>query len=199
MRVTLGLFPLGIGFLLATGAVEAQTSPRAEGPMGAAGLGAAVFIDGGEIFVGRPGEFPFFPIPPNPVFAGCFSETGTGNNGTGFSHDAQCLAYNGPDTDHNGKEICFGANETAISISDVSDKANPVSIATAVYPNPAYVHQGWISDDHHFFFVNDEGDEVGGLVERTRKRSGFSTVCPWVKTLRGSPVPGATTRSSRVD
>ena len=106
--------------------------------------------------------------PTNPVFAGCFSETGTGNHGTGFSHDAQCLTYKGPDTDHNGKEICFGANETAISISDVSDKANPVSIATAVYPNPAYVHQGWISDDHRFFFVNDEADEVGGLVERTR-------------------------------
>ena len=106
--------------------------------------------------------------PTTPVFAGCFSESGTGNNGTGFSHDAQCIVYRGPDPDHNGKEVCFGANETAISISDVSDKSNPVSIATAVYPNPAYVHQGWISDDHRFFFVNDEGDEVGGLVERTR-------------------------------
>ena len=106
--------------------------------------------------------------PTNPVFAGCFSETETGNNGTGFSHDAQCLVYQGPDTDQAGREVCFGANETALSISDVSDKSNPVSIATAVYPNPAYVHQGWISDDHRFFYVNDEGDEVGGLVERTR-------------------------------
>jgi len=106
--------------------------------------------------------------PTNPVFAGCYSDPSTGNNGTGFSHDAQCLTYEGPDEDYNGKEVCFGANETAISISDVSDKSNPVSIATAVYPNPAYVHQGWISEDHRYFYVNDEGDEVGGLVERTR-------------------------------
>jgi choice-of-anchor B domain-containing protein len=106
--------------------------------------------------------------PTNPTFAGCFSDPATGNAGTGYSHDAQCLVYDGPDTDYTGKEVCFGANETAISISDVSDKSNPVAISSAAYPNPGYVHQGWISDDHRFFFVNDEGDEVGGLVERTR-------------------------------
>ena len=105
--------------------------------------------------------------PTNPNFAGCFSDPATGNTGTGYSHDAQCIVYKGPDTQHQGKEVCFGANETAISISDVSDKSNPVPIATATYPNPGYVHQGWISDDHRYFYVNDELDELSG-VERTR-------------------------------
>ncbi len=105
--------------------------------------------------------------PTDPTFAGCFSDPATGRAGTGYSHDAQCIMYDGPDTQHQGKEVCFGANETALSIADVSDKSNPVPIATATYPNPGYVHQGWISDDHRYFYVNDELDELSG-VERTR-------------------------------
>lgn len=106
--------------------------------------------------------------PTNPTFAGCFSDSNTGNAGTGYSHDAQCITYAGPDDEYRGHEICFGSNETALSIGDVTDKANPVAISSATYPNAAYVHQGWISDDHRFFFVNDEGDEIAGTVTRTR-------------------------------
>ena len=32
----------------------------------------------------------------------------------------------------------------------------------------SYTHQGWISDDHHYFFVNDELDEISGSVPETR-------------------------------
>ena len=106
--------------------------------------------------------------PDNPTFAGCFQDTSTGRQRTGYSHDAQCLVYRGPDADHQGKEICFGSNETALSIADVSDKANPVALSTATYPNVAYSHQGWVSDDHTFFFMNDELDEMGGGVSNTR-------------------------------
>jgi choice-of-anchor B domain-containing protein len=106
--------------------------------------------------------------PLNPTFAGCFAEVGTGRSGTGTSHDAQCVNYHGPDEDFAGREICFGANETALSIADVTDKNAPVSIATATYPNSAYLHQGWISDDHRWFYMNDELDELGGQVSRTR-------------------------------
>lgn len=106
--------------------------------------------------------------PLNPQFAGCFAEVGTGRSGTGTSHDAQCVNYHGPDADFAGREICFGSNETALSIADVTDKSNPVSIATATYPNSAYLHQGWISDDHRWFYMNDELDELGGQVSRTR-------------------------------
>ena len=106
--------------------------------------------------------------PSSPTFAGCFSDPSTGRSGTGYSHDAQCVVYAGPDEQYRDHEICFAANETALSIADVTDKSNPVAVATAVYPNPSYVHQGWLSEDHRFFFVNDEGDELDGTVTGTR-------------------------------
>ena len=106
--------------------------------------------------------------PASPTFAGCFADPSTGRRGTGYSHDAQCVEYHGPDTEHQGKEICMGANETALSIADVTDKNNPVALATASYPNVAYTHQGWFTDDHEYFYMNDEGDEPQGLVEGTR-------------------------------
>jgi choice-of-anchor B domain-containing protein len=31
-----------------------------------------------------------------------------------------------------------------------------------------YTHQGWLSDDHRFFFVDDELDELAGSVPKTR-------------------------------
>ncbi len=106
--------------------------------------------------------------PKSPKFAGCFADVRTGNARTGYSHDAQCITYNGPDTQFRGREICFGSNETALSIADVTDKSNPTPIATAAYPNVAYLHQGWVSDDHRYLFMNDEGDELAGSAPRTR-------------------------------
>lgn len=106
--------------------------------------------------------------PGNPIFAGCFADPATGRRKTGYSHDAQCVLYHGPDAEHEGREICFGSNETALSIADVTDKANPVPISVADYPNVGYAHQGWLTDDHRFFFLDDELDEVNGLVENTR-------------------------------
>ena len=106
--------------------------------------------------------------PGHPVFAGCFAQEGTGRRGTGYVHDAQCVIYRGPDSEHAGKEICLGSNETAFNIADVSDKDAPVGLATIDYPNVAYAHQGWLTDDHRYFYMNDEGDEPPGLVEGTR-------------------------------
>ena len=106
--------------------------------------------------------------PAHPVFAGCFADGASGRRGTGYSHDAQCVMYHGPDPDYTGHEICLGSNETALSISDVTDKDNPVSISIATYPKVAYAHQGWLTDDHTYFYMNDEGDEPSGLVEGTR-------------------------------
>jgi len=106
--------------------------------------------------------------PKNPRFAGCFQDMATGRQRTGYSHDAQCVVYRGPDEDYRGHEICLGANETALSIADVSDKDNPVAVAMASYPNVAYSHQGWLSEDHAFFYMGDELDETGGNVATTR-------------------------------
>ena len=103
-----------------------------------------------------------------PVFAGCFQDMSTGRQRTGYSHDAQCVVYHGPDTDYQGREICLGSNETALSIADVTDKSNPLTIAMASYPNVGYSHQGWLSEDHSYFFMGDELDESGGNVTNTR-------------------------------
>ncbi len=106
--------------------------------------------------------------PKLPKFAGCFADNQTGRAGTGYSHDAQCVTYKGPDKRFKGHEICIGSNENTISIADVTDKANPKALSRAGYPNVAYAHQGWLTDDHTYYYLNDEGDETSGLVTKTR-------------------------------
>ena len=105
--------------------------------------------------------------PANPTFAGCFSQPGTGRNGTGYTHDAQCVTYRGPDEEHQGKQICLGSNETAFSIADVTDPSNTVALSLASYPNVAYTHQGWLTEDQRYFFQGDELDEGDGRKTRT--------------------------------
>ena len=97
--------------------------------------------------------------PAEPQFAGCFSHEGTGRSGTGYTHDAQIVVYNGPDTEYVGKEIAFSSNETALSIGDVTDKKNVKIISKFDNANFGYVHQGWLTEDHRYFFVNDELNE----------------------------------------
>ena len=86
----------------------------------------------------------------------------------GYTHDAQCVTYRGPDPEHRGDEICINANETVVNIADVTDKDAPVTIAEADYPDVGYVHQAWLTDDHRYLYVDDELDERNELVDRTR-------------------------------
>ena len=60
--------------------------------------------------------------PTSPSFEGCFSTDG-------YTHDAQCVVYIGPDIAHQGSEICFNSNEDTITIVDVTDKRNPVELS----------------------------------------------------------------------
>jgi choice-of-anchor B domain-containing protein len=106
--------------------------------------------------------------PRNPTFAGCAADTRTGNQRTGYTHDSQCVTYKGPDLRFTGREICFNSSETAVGITDVTDKQAPKPLAVAAYPNVAYTHQGWLSEDQRYFYVNDEGDEISGKVPKTR-------------------------------
>ncbi len=93
--------------------------------------------------------------PLNPTDAGCYS-------GDGYTHDAQCVMYTGPDAQHTGKEICVNSNEDTITIADVTNKSNVIQLAREGYPNSEYVHQGWLSEDQRYFYQNDELDENGG-------------------------------------
>jgi choice-of-anchor B domain-containing protein len=106
--------------------------------------------------------------PKNPGFAGCFSDPQTGRASTGYSHDAQCVMYHGPDARYRGREICLGSNETALSIADVTDKSSPRALSRASYPSVGYSHQGWLDEQHRYFYMNDELDELNGLAAKTR-------------------------------
>ena len=76
--------------------------------------------------------------------------------------------YHGPTTKYQGRQICFGWNETHLSIADVTDKSHPVPISRATYPNVGYAHQGWLTDDHRYAYEDDELDEIQGFVDGTR-------------------------------
>jgi len=99
--------------------------------------------------------------PKNPIAAG-------GHGANGYTHDAQVVMYNGPDTDYTGSEIYIGANEDQVVIVDISDKSNPIEIATMQYPNIGYTHQGWFTEDQRYFILGDEIDETDfGFNSRT--------------------------------
>ena len=95
--------------------------------------------------------------PLNPVAQGGFIN---------YAHDAQVVTYNGPDTEHVGKEILIGSNETEVVIVDISDKRNPVKLSSIAYQDVRYTHQGWFTEDFKYFLLGDELDEL---------RAGFNT------------------------
>lgn len=90
--------------------------------------------------------------PASPRTAGCFSLDG-------YTHETQCVVYEGPDTVYRDREICFNSNEDTLTIVDATDKLEQVQLSRTGYGGSAYTHQGWLTEDQRFFLVNDEGDE----------------------------------------
>ncbi|MFZ0544251.1 MAG: choice-of-anchor B family protein [Candidatus Promineifilaceae bacterium] len=88
-----------------------------------------------------------------PTNAGCYS-------GDGYTHDAQCVIYSGPDADYTGAEVCFNSNEDTLTIVDVTNKAAPALISRTGYAGSAYTHQGWLAWDQRYFLLDDEEDEA---------------------------------------
>lgn len=103
--------------------------------------------------------------PTSPTQEGCFEEVT-------YIHDAQCVSYHGPDPDHAGAEICMTANgrRSSIGVVDVTDPTSPTLIVEARYQDLAlaeggesdtmYTHQGWLTEDHEYFLLGDEFDEM---------------------------------------
>ncbi|HZW62727.1 MAG TPA: choice-of-anchor B family protein [Flavobacteriaceae bacterium] len=88
-----------------------------------------------------------------------------GYSAYGYTHDAQVITYNGPDSDYTNHEILVASNGSTsgadrILILDVTDKNSPQFISEISYPNPGYAHQGWFTDDHRYFIFGDEQDEI---------------------------------------
>jgi choice-of-anchor B domain-containing protein len=87
-----------------------------------------------------------------PTFAGCVSQDG-------YTHEAQCVIYRGPNASLQGHELCFNANEDTLTIVDVTNKSNPIQLSRTGYAGSGYTHQGWLTDDHAQFLLDDELDE----------------------------------------
>lgn len=99
--------------------------------------------------------------PLNPILVG-----GWGTNG--YTHDAQVVTYNGPDTRYSGSELFIGANENRVVVVDITDKAATRTLASLPYPNIGYTHQGWFTEDQRYFILGDELDEINnGFQTRT--------------------------------
>jgi choice-of-anchor B domain-containing protein len=64
--------------------------------------------------------------PSNPKDAGCFDDDG-------YTHDAHCVIYNGPDSAYVGREICFACNEDTVTVVDVTNKNSPVQLNRISY------------------------------------------------------------------
>jgi choice-of-anchor B domain-containing protein len=96
--------------------------------------------------------------PANPTFAGQV-DSGQG----AYSHDAQIVTFTtGPNA---GKQIAFSCNgSVGLDIYDVTDKSNMFRLSRTPYANLSYCHQGWLSEDGAYFYVNDELDGVNETV-----------------------------------
>ena len=92
--------------------------------------------------------------------------TNTNPSFTGFysvfhSHSTQCVIYQGPDADYFGREICVSSNEdVGVGIVDVTVKSAPVTISSTIYPQMVFASGGWLTEDHRFFLLWDEADEI---------------------------------------
>jgi len=115
------------------------------------------YVIGSSLYEGGP-AFIDVNDPLNPTLEGGFSDES-------YSHDAHIVTYNGPDQDHHGKEILFGSNSDGgdnnqVVIVDVTDKSAPTLISNMSYSNGGYTHQGWLAEDHQYYYLGDELDEI---------------------------------------
>ena len=124
------------------------------------------YVLGSNLYAGGP-VFIDISDPKNPKILGGYSRER-------YTHDAHVVNYIGPDPEFQGKEIFFGSNSDGgennrIVILDVTDKLNPSKISTVDYSGPGYTHQGFLTNDHRYFFLGDELDELKfGLKTQTR-------------------------------
>jgi len=102
--------------------------------------------------------------PASPQYVGAWSSR--------YVHDAQVVTYtSGPNAGRQIAYCCAGLNggsgDTGLTIVDVTNKSNPQVIGQVYWPNRAYSHQGWLSEDRQYFYMGDELDEDGSLPTTT--------------------------------
>ncbi|MEL7485372.1 MAG: choice-of-anchor B family protein, partial [Planctomycetota bacterium] len=78
-----------------------------------------------------------------------------------YVHDAQIVTYDsGPYAGRQIGFLCTGRGP--LRIWDLTDKNNPFEISNLNYPGRRYNHQGWLSEDRRYFYINDEFNSSGG-------------------------------------
>lgn len=115
--------------------------------------------------------------PTNPDVAACVPNIG--------EHDFYPVVYNGPDEEHQGKEILFvfdgrdregqaAGNPVGglTEIWDVTDKNNIQVLSSFRVPELVFSHNGWTTEEQDFLFIGDEIDE---LVQAGWSASGIFT------------------------
>lgn len=125
-----------------------------------------LFIVGGNVGNGGLVELDLS-NPESPQIAGAWTQF--------YIHDAQVVSYTeGPFA---GREIAFcnsgldgGFTSTGLRIVDVTNPNNFFTVSTLFYSTPSYSHQGWLSPDKRYFYLNDELDENNGQVSTTTTR-----------------------------
>jgi choice-of-anchor B domain-containing protein len=102
--------------------------------------------------------------PINPNVVACLPDVG--------EHDFYPVVYNGPDTQHLGKEILFvfdGRDRQEAEgekiggfteIWDVTNKSDIEVLARFRVPELVFSHNGWTTEDQDFLFIGDEVDEL---------------------------------------
>ena len=102
--------------------------------------------------------------PTSPQFVGCYDEDG-------YTHDAQCVIYDGPDKRFTGREICFNYNEDTLTIVDVTDKEDMRMLARKGYKGAQYTHQGWLAEGMAYLMLDDELDELNIAKQHGKART----------------------------
>ena len=95
--------------------------------------------------------------PTQPVFIGCVAQDG-------YTHEAQCVIYHGPDAAYRGHEVCANSNEDTLTMVDVTNRSAPAQLSRTGYVGVGYTHQTWFTDDQAYLLLDDELDErnLGG-------------------------------------
>jgi len=132
----------------------------------------AIDTDSGYLYRlgGGPNGFRCYDLnasPTNPPLVATWSDK--------YIHDAQFITYPAG-TPYAGKEIAFcfagfnsGFEQTGLTILDITNKSNIIELAALEHSNNEYSHQGWLTDDLQYIYLNDELDEQNtGTVTTTR-------------------------------
>lgn len=94
----------------------------------------------------------------------------------GFTHDAVSFRAHGPQAagcaaaDVATCEVLIAFNEQILELWDIADPREPAFLSWTTYPDLAYTHSGWVTEDGRYLFLHDEYDEVEGLVPNTLVR-----------------------------